>query len=206
MASFLTQYGLRIRTKEFETVSWDEFKALLAGLAPETPLGRVVSIRSETDEKIIKQFSREQKRIHDEWQEKQAARSEMMKFARELKKNPGRFNALAATCALRPDGRLSGAVPPFEPNKKQIYAAYEKAAVKLRPGEITPEPVETEAGLHLIRRDASLPNRQHSYEEVRDDLMSYLRERRKYEVLANYLTGLEKAAGVKFHIPMSEFN
>lgn len=57
-------------------------------------------------------------------QEKQAARSEMMKFARELKKNPGRFNALAATCALRPDGRLSGAVPPFEPNKKQIYAAF----------------------------------------------------------------------------------
>lgn len=34
----------------------------------------MVSIRSETDEKIIKQFSREQKRIHDEWQEKQAAR------------------------------------------------------------------------------------------------------------------------------------
>lgn len=65
---------MRIQTKEFETVSWDEFYELLAGIAPETPLGRVVAIRSETDEKIIKQFSREQKRIHDEWQEKQAAR------------------------------------------------------------------------------------------------------------------------------------
>ena len=139
-------------------------------------------------------------------QEKQAARSEMMKFARELKKNPGRFNALAATCALRPDGRLSGPVAPFEPNRKQIYAAYEKAAVKLRPGEITPVPVETEAGIHLIRRDAVQGNRQHSYEEVREELMAYLRERREYEVLANYLSGLEKAAGVKFHIAMPEFN
>ncbi len=39
VSSFLTQYGLRIRTKEFETVSWDEFCSLLAGIAPETPLG-----------------------------------------------------------------------------------------------------------------------------------------------------------------------
>ena len=66
MASFLTQYGLRIRTKEFETVSWDEFKALLAGLAPETPLGRIVAIRSEDDKNVIKHFTRDQKRIHDE--------------------------------------------------------------------------------------------------------------------------------------------
>ena len=73
MASFLTQYGLRIRTKEFETVSWDEFKALLAGLAPETPLGRIVAIRSEDDKNVIKHFTKDQKRIRDEWRAEQAA-------------------------------------------------------------------------------------------------------------------------------------
>lgn len=73
VASFLTQYGLRIRTKEFESVSWDEFRALLAGLAPETPLGRIVSIRSETDKNVIKHFSKDQKRIHDEWRAERAA-------------------------------------------------------------------------------------------------------------------------------------
>ena len=36
--------------------------------------------------------------------------------------------------------------------------------------------------------------------------MAYLRERREYEVFTNYLSGLEKAAGVKFHIAMPEFN
>lgn len=58
VSSFLTQYGLRIRTKEFETVSWDEFRSLLAGIAPETPLGRVVAIRSETDKNVIRHFQR----------------------------------------------------------------------------------------------------------------------------------------------------
>lgn len=73
VASFLTQYGIRIRTKEFETVSWDEFKSLLAGLAPETPLGRIVAIRSEDDKNVIKHFTKDQKRIHDEWRAEQAA-------------------------------------------------------------------------------------------------------------------------------------
>ena len=64
---------MRIRTKEFESVSWDEFKALLAGLAPETPLGRIVAIRSETDKNVIKHFSKDQKRIYDEWRGERAA-------------------------------------------------------------------------------------------------------------------------------------
>lgn len=70
ISSFLSQYGLRIRTKEFESVTWDEFKSLLAGLAPETALGRMVAIRSETDKDVIKHFTKEQRRIYDEWRER----------------------------------------------------------------------------------------------------------------------------------------
>lgn len=72
VSSFLSQYGLRIRTKEFETVSWDEFRSLLAGIAPETALGRVVAIRSEEDPDVIKHFTKDQKRIYDEWQKQKA--------------------------------------------------------------------------------------------------------------------------------------
>ena len=67
MSSFLSQYGLRIRTREFETVSWDEFKALLSGLAPDTALGRIVAKRSETD------FTSEQKKIYDDWRSRSAS-------------------------------------------------------------------------------------------------------------------------------------
>ncbi len=51
---------------------WGEFKQLLSGIAPDTPLGRIVSIRSETDNEILKHFTKEEKRIRNEWLRKQA--------------------------------------------------------------------------------------------------------------------------------------
>lgn len=48
-------------------MSWMEFKTLLSGIAPDTPLGRIVSIRAEDDPDIIKGFTQEQKRIRSEW-------------------------------------------------------------------------------------------------------------------------------------------
>lgn len=72
VSSFLSQYGLRIQTKEFETVSWDEFRALLGGLSPDTPIGRVVAIRSETDKDVLKHFTADQKRIYDAWRNREA--------------------------------------------------------------------------------------------------------------------------------------
>lgn len=43
---------------------------MLIGIAPETPLGRIVSIRAETDKNILKHFSPEQHRIRNEWRSK----------------------------------------------------------------------------------------------------------------------------------------
>lgn len=84
VASFLTQYGLRIRTKEFESVSWDEFRSLLAGMAPETPLGRLVAIRSESDKDVIKHFTKDQKRIYDDWRSRRAERMESASYEQEM--------------------------------------------------------------------------------------------------------------------------
>lgn len=48
-------------------MSWAEFSTLLAGLMPKTPLGQIVSIRSEEDKNMLKHFTKEQKRIREEW-------------------------------------------------------------------------------------------------------------------------------------------
>lgn len=53
-------------------MKWDEFKDLLSGLGPDTPLGRIVAIRAEDDEEILKHFTKEQRRIRNEWRQKQA--------------------------------------------------------------------------------------------------------------------------------------
>lgn len=53
-------------------MKWSEFRDLLVGISPDTALGRVVAIRAETDEKIIKRFSKAQHRIWDEWRRRRA--------------------------------------------------------------------------------------------------------------------------------------
>lgn len=53
-------------------MKWDEFKDLLHGLNEKTPLGRVVTIRSETDREILKTFGKHEHKIRREWRAKQA--------------------------------------------------------------------------------------------------------------------------------------
>lgn len=63
-ASFLSQYGIRLRTAELD---FAEFLNLTSCLMPESPLGQIVAIRSETDVDTIRNFTDAQRRIHDDW-------------------------------------------------------------------------------------------------------------------------------------------
>ena len=72
VSSFSSQYGIRLYKKDFEEMSWMEFRALLEGLGADTPLGRIVSIRSEQDRDVLKNFTPEQKRIRNEWRKRKA--------------------------------------------------------------------------------------------------------------------------------------
>ncbi len=80
-ASFLSQYGIRLRTDD--NMSWSEFCSLMSGIMPETPLGRVVGIRAEKDPKVIKNFTKEQKRIRNDW---------IARRNRKLMENPKVYN------------------------------------------------------------------------------------------------------------------
>ena len=51
-------------------MKWNEFASLLSGLSPDSPLGRLVQIRTETDKKVIKNFTSHQRKIYNEWQTK----------------------------------------------------------------------------------------------------------------------------------------
>ena len=53
-------------------MKWAEFKQLIAGLGPDTPLGRIVAIRSETDKEVLKRFTDGQKKIRNDWIKKHA--------------------------------------------------------------------------------------------------------------------------------------
>lgn len=69
-------------------MTWQEFKTLLSGLSPDTPLGRIVAIRSEEDKEILKQFTTDQKRIRSEWRNRIAQNvetSDAEKFYESMK-------------------------------------------------------------------------------------------------------------------------
>ena len=53
-------------------MKWDEFRDLLIGISPDTALGRIVSIRSETDKNMLKHFTKEQRRIRSDWMRRRA--------------------------------------------------------------------------------------------------------------------------------------
>lgn len=80
-SSFLKQYGIRLRADG--DMSWSEFCSLLSGIMPDTPLGQIVSIRSEKDSKRIKEFTKEQKRIRNDW---------IIKRNKKLKEDPKAYN------------------------------------------------------------------------------------------------------------------
>ena len=71
VSSFQSQYGIRL-TKELKGMKWAEFSALLSGIAPDTALGRIVSVRSENDKNVLKHFTEEQHRIRNEWRKRSA--------------------------------------------------------------------------------------------------------------------------------------
>jgi hypothetical protein len=52
-------------------MSWGEFSTLLAGIMQKTPLGQIVSIRSEEDENLLKNFTSDQHKIRNEWRNRQ---------------------------------------------------------------------------------------------------------------------------------------
>lgn len=67
-ASIAKQYGIRIRT--LTDMPWTEFCNLLSGIMPDTPLGQIVSIRSEDDKENLKNFTPHQRKIRTEWRNK----------------------------------------------------------------------------------------------------------------------------------------
>ena len=71
VSSFQSQYGLRL-SRELGTMKWDEFKDMLVGISPDTALGRIVAIRAENDKNVLKHFTKDQKRIRNEWRQRRA--------------------------------------------------------------------------------------------------------------------------------------
>ena len=72
-ASFLSQYGIRLKTAELD---FDEFLNLTSCIMPDTPLGQIVAIRSESDAEVISNFTDSQRKIYNDWKNRDVLNNE----------------------------------------------------------------------------------------------------------------------------------
>ncbi|HEX2986152.1 MAG TPA: hypothetical protein VHO71_04980 [Caproiciproducens sp.] len=77
--SIAKQYG--VLPSEQENLKYSDWSKMVSGLMDDTPLGRVVGIRSETDEDIIKNYTKEQRAVRDDWSRFLASRVTTKEFS-----------------------------------------------------------------------------------------------------------------------------
>ena len=97
--SIAKQYGV-LPTAQGE-LPWSEWAKLVGGLMDDTPLGRVVTTRSETDRELIKQMGPWQRRVRAEW----AAYRAKTRPARDQEADKRALRAMEATIARLFGGR-----------------------------------------------------------------------------------------------------
>lgn len=83
VSSFQTQYGIRL-SRDLKEMSWREFSYFINGLNGETPLGRIVSIRAENNPEKLKHFTKDEKRIRNEWRRKMALQKSSKEVAHTM--------------------------------------------------------------------------------------------------------------------------
>lgn len=112
----------------------------------------------------------------------------------ELKRHPERFADVARAHSACPSAAQGG-------NLGQITAGqtteeFEQALAALTPGAISPSPVETRYGLHIIRLDRKLEGRQLPFEAVAERIADYLRESVTHRAAAQYIARLVSKAKI----------
>lgn len=112
-----------------------------------------------------------------------------------LHDNPGQFAALAKVHSRCPSGEQGGNLGQITAG--QTTAEFEQALTKLAPGEISPEPVATRYGFHVIRLSRKIEGQTLPYELVAERIADYLRDSVRRRADAQYIARLVSAAKIE---------
>ncbi len=105
------------------------------------------------------------------------------------------FAELAKANSSCPSAKKGGDLGFF--NHGQMVPAFEKAAFRLKEGEVS-DIVETEFGYHIIKTTAHSPAKTISLEEAKDDITKQLKQRKQSDVVKEYVASLKKTANIVY--------
>ena len=124
----------------------------------------------------------------DDAQARMAAREEATALITGLRSSPGDFAAAATHHSACPSAAQGGNLGQIGPG--QTVPAFEAALASLEEGAITPEPVETRYGYHVIRLDRRIAGRDLPFEAVAPRIAFYLGARAHHDALYSYVRWL----------------
>jgi peptidyl-prolyl cis-trans isomerase C len=104
------------------------------------------------------------------------------------------FGALAKEYSEGPSGPKGGELGYF--TRGQMVKPFEDAAFAMKPGEVSGK-VETRFGYHLIKVTDKTPETTMSYDEVKDRLGEFLKQKKMQEEINVYVKRLEEQAKIE---------
>lgn len=112
-----------------------------------------------------------------------------------LAKKPGAdFAALAKEHSEGPTASRGGDLGAF--SRGRMVKPFEDAAFAAKPGEVI-GPVETQFGFHIIKVFEKIPERQRTFDEVKDSILTSLKARAKSKATRDLLRKLKEEAKVE---------
>lgn len=129
----------------------------------------------------------------------QVARAEAKRRAatvlREIEAKPERFARIARSVSGCPSGASGGSLGQI--TRGESMPEFEAAIEALQPEQLSPQPVETKAGFHVIRLDDRVPGERLPFSAVQDRILIYLRDRAWRQAVQTFVASLAENAKIE---------
>ena len=123
------------------------------------------------------------------------ARADAVAVLETLRERPETFSDLARAYSRCPSAAQGGNLGQI--TRGQTTPEFERAMLKLAPGEIGDDPVETRYSVHIIRLERRHDGKTLPYELVADRIADYLNESVRRRAHAQYIARLASAAAIE---------
>jgi peptidyl-prolyl cis-trans isomerase C len=110
------------------------------------------------------------------------------------------FGKLATELSEDPSAKDNGGDLDFFPRDRMV-PQFSEAAFKLKKGEISPEPVRSDFGFHIIKVTDRKDAQDVAFAEAKPQLVSFLQGRKKQAEIGKVLRGLRDSAKVTINLP-----
>jgi len=112
-------------------------------------------------------------------------------------KQGGDFAALAKEYSIDTGSKDQGGDVGLVNESTNFVTEFKQAALALKPGQLSPQPVKSEFGYHIIKAGDKEPAKQLSFDEVKAQLIQQLETDQKDKAFNNYLENLKNKADIK---------